>query len=138
MIAPSAIFAMFASALTANTANGLVLVGAHVTKIVTPVALNAFWWKPWAAGAIIIAAVAIVVTAVAVMYNKKKKGKGKTKIPNKLKSGNKVKTPSYDGDEFNKNKDGSYTIKKLVGILKSQKTDIMEESIGMPLLKTVI
>ena len=45
---------------------------------------------------------------------------------------------SSDGDEFNKNKDGSYTHKKQSGNLKNPRTGIMEENIGVPVLKRLL
>ena len=62
---PWIIFGMFAVSLAANFNQGLVAVGGYVTKIITPPVLKAFWWKPWLAAAIIVAAVAIVVAGVA-------------------------------------------------------------------------
>ena len=67
------IYAMFAAILYFSTSKGLVAVGAYVTKLVTPIALKAFWWKPWLAGALIVAAVGIVVTAVGVYFSKQSK-----------------------------------------------------------------
>ena len=42
----------------------------------------------------------------------------KTKIPNKLKDGDKVKTPESHPDEFIKNSDGSYTHRKTKWVFK--------------------
>ena len=42
----------------------------------------------------------------------------KTKIPSKLKVGNKVKTPDSHPSEFQKNKDGTFTHKKTKWIFK--------------------
>lgn len=63
--------------LCASYAKGLVAVGGYATQIVTPVALKAFWWKPWVAAAIIVAAVAIIVAAVGIYFSKQAKKSGK-------------------------------------------------------------
>ncbi len=75
------------------------------------------WWNPigWVIGA--IAAVVVVYTCVEIGI---KAGKAisqiakskRTKIPSKLKKGDKVKTPTSHSSEFTKNKGGTFTHKK--------------------------
>ena len=98
MFSISAIFSMFMLMLCASYSKGMVAVGAYATKVVTPVAVKAFWWKPWLAAAIILAAVAIVVAAVAIMYSswKKEIDKAKKKIPNKLMKNGKVDLSKFN------------------------------------------
>ena len=80
---------------------------------------------------IILTAVSIVV---ALVYNYfSKKSKGKTKIPGKLKSGDKVKTPNSYTGEFKQKKGDHILMKKQVGSLKSLKMDILTVIIGMHL-----
>ena len=92
MFSINTLFALFMPILYASYSKGLVAVGAYATKVVTPVAAKAFWWKPWLAAAIIVAAVAIIVASVAIMYAKREKEieEAKRQIPNKLMKGNKV------------------------------------------------
>lgn len=73
MFSISTLFALFMPILYASYSKGLVAVGAYATKIVTPIAVKAFWWKPWLAAALIIAAVAIVVGAIAIYFSKQSK-----------------------------------------------------------------
>ena len=63
------LLSMFSALLMANRAKAIVAVGAYVTKVTTPIAAKAFWWKPWLIAVIVVAAVAIVVTSVLVLYN---------------------------------------------------------------------
>lgn len=75
------------------------------------------WWNPvgWIMWG--IAAVVLIWTCVEIGIKAGKavpqlsKGK-RTKIPGKLKSGDKVKVPTTHGREFTKNKDDTYTHKK--------------------------
>ncbi len=65
----------------------------------------------------IFIAIVVVYTSIAIgIYLGKAtsqiKTSKRTKIPGKIKSGNKVKTPVTHGGEFTKNKDGTYTHKK--------------------------
>ena len=98
------------------------------------------WWNPigWVIGA--IAAVVLIYTCVEIGIRAGKaisqisKNK-RTKIPSKLKSGSKVKTPTSHSSEFTKNKGAPIHIKKLDGSLENLKTGIMEEIIGMLRLK---
>ena len=69
----SALFALSMPILYASYSKGLVAVGAYATKIVTPIAVKAFWWKPWLAAALIVAAVAIVIGANAIYFSKQSK-----------------------------------------------------------------
>ena len=69
----STLFALFMPILYASYSKGLFAVGAYATKIVTPIAIKAFWWKPWLAAALIVAAVAIVVGAIAIYFSKRSK-----------------------------------------------------------------
>ena len=73
MFSISTLFALFMPILYASYSKGLVAVGAYATKIVTPIAVKAFWWKPWLAAALIVAAVAIVVGAIAIYFSKQSK-----------------------------------------------------------------
>ena len=73
MLSISSLFALFMPILYASYSKGLVAVGAYATKIVTPIAVKAFWWKPWLAAALIVAAVAIVVSAIAIYFSKQSK-----------------------------------------------------------------
>ena len=74
-----AIFSSFMAILYASTSKGLVAVGAYASKVVTPIAIKAFWWKPWLAAALIVAAVAIIVAAVAVYFSKQAKKTAKAR-----------------------------------------------------------
>ena len=47
----------------------------------------------------------------------------KTKVPSKLKNGDKVKTPNTHPSEFKKNKDGTYTHKKSKWIFKKDRSN---------------
>ena len=98
MFSISAIFGMFMLTLYASYAKGMVAVGAYVTKVVTPVAAKAFWWKPWLAAAIILAAVAIIVAAVSIMYASRQDeiNRAKKKIPNKLMKNGKVDLSKFN------------------------------------------
>ncbi len=100
------ILAIFSVWLVDNLKTGLVKVAGYVGKIVAPIAAKLLWWKPMIMAIVIAAAVAIVVGLIAIYFSKK------TKIPNKLKSGKKVKTPKTHKGEFTKKKGGSYTHKK--------------------------
>lgn len=108
---PSSVYNMFMVALCNDFKNALAAVAAYATKIFSPIAIKALWWKPLVAAALVVAAVALVVAAVTIIYNAKKE-KGKTKIPSKLKSGNKVKTPTSHKGEFTEPKGGKYTHRK--------------------------
>ena len=131
MFSTTALFGMFTSLLYVNTSKALASISGYVTKIVAPIALRALWWKPVIATLIILAAVSIVV---ALVYNYfSKKSKGKTKIPGKLKSGDKVKTPNSHKGEFKQKKGDHILMKKQVGSLKSLKMDILTVIIGMHL-----
>ena len=55
-----------------------------------------------------------------IQFNKQNK---KTKVPSKLKDGDKVKTPDSHPGEFQKNKDGSYTHKKTKWTFKKDKSN---------------
>ena len=87
-----ALFIMFLTLLATNKVAGLVAVGGYVTKITTPIATKAFWWKPWLIAVIVIVAVGIIVTAVGILYSKREREieEAKRQIPNKLMKGNKV------------------------------------------------
>ena len=73
MFSISTIYNLFMAMLYANYAKGLVAVGAYTTKIATPIAIKAFWWRPWVVVAIVVAAVAIVVAAVGIYFSKQAK-----------------------------------------------------------------
>ncbi len=138
MFVPATIFTMFVAALEVNLSKGLLAVSAYVTKLMTPIAIKAFWWKPTVALALVVAAVAIVVASVLILYNTSKtKKKAKTKIPNKLKNGNKVKTPKSNPGEFKKIRvDLIHTIKRNGSLKSLRMVIIMGQSIGMHHPKT--
>jgi len=77
MFSITSIFGLFAPMLFANYSQGLVAVGAYTTKLITPIAAKAFWWKPWLIVAIVAAAVTIVVAGVAIYFSKKSKQSAK-------------------------------------------------------------
>ena len=132
MFSTTALFGMFTSLLCVNTSKALPSISGDVTKIVAPIALRDLWWKPVIATLIILAAVSIVVSLVYNYFSKK--SKGKTKIPGKLKSGDKVKTPNSHTGEFKQKKVGDHILmKKQVESLKSLKMDILTVIIGMHL-----
>ncbi len=92
------IFDMFLHMLYMNYARGLVKVGLYTTKVVTPVATKAFWWKPLLIAAIVAAAVMIIVGVIAIMYSNRKKeiGDAKKKIPGKLMKDGKVDLSKFN------------------------------------------
>ena len=98
MFSISAIFSMFMLTLCVSYSKGLVAVGAYATKIVTPIAVKSFWWKPWLAAAIILAAVAIIVAAVAIQYASRKGeiDNARKKIPNRLMKNGKVDLSKFN------------------------------------------
>lgn len=98
MFSISTIFGMFMLALCASYSKGLVAVGVYATKVVTLVAVKAFWWKPWLAVAIILAAVAIIVVAVSIMHASRRDeiDKARKKIPNKLTKNGKVDLSKFN------------------------------------------
>ena len=98
MFSISAIFSMFMLTLCVSYSKGLVAVGTYATKIVTPIAVKSFWWKPWLAAAIILAAVAIIVAAVAVQYASRKEeiDNARKKIPNRLMKNGKVDLSKFN------------------------------------------
>ena len=67
-------------------------------------------------------AIVMVVESVYdnIQFNKQSK---KTKVPSKLKDGDKVKTPDSHPGEFQKNKDGSYTHKKTKWTFKKDRSN---------------
>ena len=113
LLDPLSVFEKFVTSLYQDLKNGLLLVGAYATKILSPIAVKALWWKPIVAIALVALAVALVVIAVSAVYNAKiAKKKGKTPIPSQLKNGSKVKTPTSHKGEFSNKKRGKYTHKK--------------------------
>ena len=74
---------------------------------------------------------AVVLAAVLVYYAAKAKSKGKTKIPDKLKSGGKIKTPQSHKGEFTKKRGDLIHIIKQGGDLRNLKTDITMVNTGM-------
>lgn len=109
MFSISAIFSMFMLTLCVSYSKGLVAVGAYATKIVTPIAVKSFWWKPWLAAAIILAAVAIIVAAVAVQYASRKEeiDNARKKIPNRLMKNGKVDLSKFNNPKGPKGPKGN-------------------------------
>lgn len=75
------------------------------------------WWNPvgWLVGAFVAVVVIYTCVQIGIVAGKAvaqiAKSK-RSKVPNKLKNGNKVKTPNSNPSEFQKNKGGTYTYKK--------------------------
>ena len=73
MFSISSLFDLFMPILYASYSKGLVAVSVYATKVVTPITMKAFWWKPWLVAAIVLVAVAIVVGAIAIYFSKQSK-----------------------------------------------------------------
>ena len=67
-LTPYGIFAMYAGILLENLAQGLLKIGIYVTRLITPIAAKAFWWKPWLIAGVVVAAVAIITTAILAIH----------------------------------------------------------------------
>ena len=59
---------MYAGILLENLAQGLLKIGIYVTRLITPIAAKAFWWKPWLIAGVVVAAVAIITTAILAIH----------------------------------------------------------------------
>lgn len=89
---------MFFGVLAASTTKGLLTVTGYATKVITPIAIKGFWWKPLLATALILAAVAIVVGLVSIAYSNRQKEieKARKRIPNKLIKNGKVDLSKFE------------------------------------------
>ena len=76
------LLALFIPILYANYSKGLVAVGAYTAKVVSPITIKAFWWKPILAATIIVAAVAIVVGLISIYFSKASKKSAKERATN--------------------------------------------------------
>ena len=68
MLSITAVFAMFSAVLLTNFEQGLLAVTGYATQAISIPVLEALWWRPVLAAAIIVAAVAIVVAGVVIAY----------------------------------------------------------------------
>jgi len=81
-ISISAILGMFFATLSLSYSKGIGAISLYVTKIITPVAIKAFWWKPLLAATVIAAAVIIVVSAVLIYFSKASRESAKSRATN--------------------------------------------------------